>query len=223
MNDDELLARLRAADPALTSSAPPPDIDRLVEATLNTPDTPSTLDTPTTPTTLDSPTTPDTPTTTHLAQPQAIARRKRRGLLGLAAATALLLLGGGITAGIMAADGGGDTTPDATGPLTLVADGTPAKCAEPTPDTLRGYPTLFQGTVTSIEGTTVTFRVDYWLTGADGAETVLLESDPDRPEALTFTAGEPYLVAAENGVVPPCGANWISPEAGAQFREAFRA
>ena len=35
MNDDELLARLRAADPALTADAPPPDIDRLFARALN--------------------------------------------------------------------------------------------------------------------------------------------------------------------------------------------
>lgn len=34
MNDDELLARLKAADPA--SDAPEPDIDRLLEATVST-------------------------------------------------------------------------------------------------------------------------------------------------------------------------------------------
>ncbi|MEV7284078.1 hypothetical protein AB0O01_05840 [Streptomyces sp. NPDC093252] len=214
MNDDELLARLRAADPALTSSAPPPDTDRLVEATMSTLNTSNTPNTPNTPTVI--------PLVPPQQQPQATTRRKRYGLLGLAAATALLLLGGGIAAGIMAGDGDSGTTPEAAA-LTLTADGTPAKCAEPTPDTLRGYPTLFEGTVTSIEGTVVTFRVDHWLTGGDGADTVLLDSAPDRPETLTFTAGEPYLVAADNGVVPPCGANWISPETSAEFRRAFGA
>ena len=39
MNDDELLARLKATDPALTSKAPRPDVTRLMEATMNTPNT----------------------------------------------------------------------------------------------------------------------------------------------------------------------------------------
>lgn len=82
MNDDELLARLRSADPALTSSAPLPDTNRLVEATLNT----------------------DTDTALQLAEitagtatrPAKAAGRGRRNLFGLAAAAGLLMLGGGI-------------------------------------------------------------------------------------------------------------------------------
>lgn len=34
MNDEELLARMRAIDPARTSDAPQPDINRLLEATM---------------------------------------------------------------------------------------------------------------------------------------------------------------------------------------------
>jgi hypothetical protein len=43
-------------------------------------------------------------------------------------------------------------------------------------DTLRKYPTLFEGTVTSVKGSTATFRVDQWFKGGD-AETVVLTSD----------------------------------------------
>ncbi|MFE2070374.1 hypothetical protein ACFXDH_49790 [Streptomyces sp. NPDC059467] len=203
MNDDELLARLKAADPALTPSAPPPDIDRLVEAASTTDTTPR----------------PGTTTTGSTTRPaQAVAGRRR--LLGLAAAAALLLAGGGIAARITA--GGDSAHPSASAPLTLtVASGTAdAKCMEPTPDSLRGYPTLFGGTATSVKGSSVTFRVDRWFRGGD-AKTVRLNSDPDQPETLTFTVGEHYIVAAtKDGTVPPCAANMASDETLSRFRQA---
>ncbi|RPE37331.1 hypothetical protein EDD90_0158 [Streptomyces sp. Ag109_O5-1] len=203
MNDDELLARLRAADPAQTSSAPPPDIDRLVEAAL----------------TIDTTPRPETTTTGSTTRPAPAAAGRRR-LFGLAAAAALLLAGGGIAAGITA--GGDSAHPSASAPLTLtVASGTAdTKCMEPTPDSLRGYPTLFGGTATSVKGSSVTFRVDHWFRGGD-SKTVRLNSDPDQPETLTFTVGEHYIVAAtKDGTVPPCAANMASDETLSRFRQA---
>lgn len=199
MNDDELLARLKSADPALTPHAPLPDINRLVEDTLTT----------------------DTALQTGDTVPaKTAARRSRRQLLGLAAAAGLLLLGGGIAGGVMANNDNGHSA--SAGPLTLTthSDFGSQKCAAPSPDTLRGYPTLFVGTVTSIKGSTVTFRVDHWLKGGD-SETVVLDSDTSRPEALTFSEGERYIVAAENGVVPVCGANGAPDETVDEFRQAF--
>ncbi|MGW1781345.1 hypothetical protein ACWCQQ_19705 [Streptomyces sp. NPDC002143] len=199
MNDDELLARLKSADPALTPHAPLPDIDRLVEDILTT----------------------DTALQTGSTVPvKTAARRSRRQLLGLAAAAGLLLLGGGIAGGVMANDDNGHST--STGPLTLTTHSGfgSQKCVAPGPDTLRGYPTLFVGTVTSIKGSTVTFRVDHWLKGGD-TETVVLDSDANRPEALTFSEGERYIVAAENGVVPACGANGATDETVDELRKAF--
>lgn len=80
MNDDELLARLRSADPALTSSAPLPDTNRLVEATLNT----------------DTALQPAETAAGTTTRPAKAAGRGRRNLFGLAAAAGLLMLGGGI-------------------------------------------------------------------------------------------------------------------------------
>ncbi|MCX4911182.1 hypothetical protein [Streptomyces sp. NBC_00878] len=213
MNDDELLARLRAADPALTSSAPPPDINRLVEAAVNTETAPQSEKT-------------TDGITNHPAK--ATAGRSRRGLLTLAATAALLLLGGGIAGGIMLNDDNGHPSPSASKSasaplsLTLASDAGRGKCMEPTPDTLRGYPTLFEGTVTSVEGSSVIFQVDLWLRGGD-SETVRLQSgDPDISETLTFLAGEHYIVAAtKDGTVPMCGANGASDETIKQFRQAF--
>ncbi|MGW1211546.1 hypothetical protein ACWD5F_18145 [Streptomyces sp. NPDC002499] len=217
MNDDELLARMKAADPALTPQAPLPDITRLVETTVNTD------------TALRSATNisgDSAGTTTHPVRTRA--GRGRRQLLGLAAA-GLLLLGGGITGGIMAnsGNGGGNgnvpghsakTAPGLT--LSAAAGGIAGKCVEPTPDILRTYPTLFIGTVTSVKGATVTFRADHWLKGGD-AETVVLDNGPQDVEHLTFSKGEQYVVAAKDGVVPMCGANWASPETVTEFRQAF--
>jgi hypothetical protein len=197
VNDDELLARLKSADPALTSKAPLPDIDRLVEATLNT----------------------DVNTDTLTPPAQATAGRGRRNLFGLAAAAGLLMLAGGVAGGIVTNNDNGHSTSAA--PLTLtIASGGSVKCAVPLPDRLRVNPTLFVGTVTSVKGALVTFRVDYWLKGG-GTETVVLDSDTDQPERLTFSDGGRYIVAAKDGVVPACGANAASDETVGKFRQAF--
>ncbi|MFJ6085703.1 hypothetical protein ACIQI8_30370 [Streptomyces sp. NPDC092369] len=217
MNDDELLARMKSADPALTTQAPSPDVNRLVEATLNT----------------DSALRSATAVSGDGAGPTTRPGKSRAGLgrrqlFGLAAA-GLLLLGGGIAGGVMANDGNGGGNGGVPGQsakaapalrLGVAPGGIAGKCAEPTPDRLRAYPTLFGGTVTSVKGTTVTFRVDQWLKGGD-ADTVVLDNGPDDIEHLTFSVGESYIVAAKDGVVPMCGANWASPETVAQFRQAF--
>ncbi|MFD4878046.1 hypothetical protein ACFWOB_32395 [Streptomyces sp. NPDC058420] len=205
MNDDELLARLKSADPARTRLAPPPDIDRLVEATLNTD------------TALQSATAAVAATT---------AGWGRRHLVGLAAAGVLLVLGGGVAGGIMANSGDGNGRSAATstsapaGTLRLTARGGSAKCVEPSPETLGAYPILFAGTVTSVKDATVTFHADEWFKGG-GAKTVVLVADTRVPETLTFSEGEHYIVGAKDGVVPPCGANGASPETIAKFRQAF--
>ena len=204
MNDDELLARLKSADPALTGVAPPPDIDRLVEDTLNTD------------TALQSATT---------AAGIATASWGRRHLFGLAAA-GLLVLGGGVAGGIMANSGGGNghsasaKTVAPAGALRLTAEGGSGKCMVPGVDTLGKYPTLFEGTATSVKGSTATFHVDRWFKGGD-AETVVLTSDTEVSETLTYTEGGHYIIGAEDGFVPMCAAIEATPEDIAKFRQAF--
>ncbi|WP_245687294.1 hypothetical protein [Streptacidiphilus griseoplanus] len=117
----------------------------------------------------------------------------------------------------------GHTSASASGPLTLTVAGAavPAKCVEPTPDRLRQYPTLFEGTVTSVKGSSVFFRVDHWLHGGD-SDAVRLSSDAGEPETLTFLVGEHYIVAAtKDGTVPQCGANMASEETRSKFRKAY--
>lgn len=204
MNDDELLAQLKSADPALTGVAPPPDIDRLVEDTLNTD------------TALQSATT---------AAGIATASWGRRHLFGLAAA-GLLVLGGGVAGGIMANSGDGNghsasaKTVAPAGALRLTAEGGSGKCMAPGVDTLGKYPTLFEGTATSVKGSTATFHVDRWFKGGD-AETVVLTSDTEVSETLTYTEGGHYIIGAEDGFVPMCAAIEATPEDIATFRQAF--
>lgn len=209
MNDDELLARLRVADPALTSRAPLSDVNCLVEAALNTDTAPQSAN--------------NTAGITHHPA-KAITGRRRRLVFGLAAAAGLLMVGGAVTGGIMANSDNGDKGDKPTaGPLTLTtaAGSGRAKCAEPVPDKLRKYPTLFEGTVTSVKGSSVTFRVGYWLKGG-GTGTVVLNSAAGQPETLTFMKGERYIVAADkDGVVPQCGANMASEETVSKFRQAY--
>ncbi|MFE9611469.1 hypothetical protein [Streptomyces sp. NPDC006012] len=147
------------------------------------------------------------------------ARRGAR--LVLAAAAGALAVGGIITAGNMGSDGDARSS-QAAGSLTLTAQGgaAGAKCMAPDPDSLRGYPTLFEGTVTSVKGGSAVFHVDRWLSG-HGATTVRLDTGSETTESLTFLAGEHYLVAAKDGVVPPCGANVASEDIRNLFRRAY--
>ena len=205
MNDDELLAHLKATDPALTSKAPRPDVTRLVEATMNT--------------------TTDTPTSTT---PLRTAPRRR--LVPALAFAALLLVGGGITwsaaeGGKGTADNGGSPAPTAT-PLTLtLADsGSAGKCVALTPDLLRSHPLAFEGTVTAKQGDRVDLQVDHWYRAdtADRPAEVRLVGDEGYAEATVFEVGAHYLVTAENGIVSMCGGTGeATDEARVIFREAF--
>lgn len=219
MNDDELLAHLKATDPALTSKAPRPDVPRLVEATMNTPTTATTI----------------TPTKS--------TERRRRLLVPAMAFTALLLaVGGGVTWGVAQ---GGEGTADKAGagaaaeggqvpglqPQTLIlADGDSAavKCVAPTPDSLRRHDLAFEGTVTAEQGDLVVLRVDHWYrldpNLANPSHEVRLSSDNGNSEAPDFPLGAHYLVTADsiNGIVPICGGTTeATDEARAMFREAF--
>lgn len=221
MNDEELLAHLKATDPALTSKAPRPDVPRLVEATMNT-----------------------TTTTTSTTPGRATAkdRTPRHRLVPALAFTALLLtVGGGITWGV--ARSGEDTKAQATPPaatttpgahpqpqpltLTLPDSGSmAASCVVPTPDLLRRHQLAFEGTVIAEQDNRVDLRVDHWYRTttdpADRPTEVRLTNDEAYAEAPAFEIGGHYLVTAENGTVPPCGGTTeATDEARAMFEEAF--
>lgn len=221
MNDDELLAHLKATDPALTSKAPRPDVPRLVEATMNTMKT--------------------TTTTTTTTTPKAMEPRRRLLVPAMAFTALLLVVGGGVTWGAMSGGDGttakAEASPGAAGihpqpqpgplTLTLADDGSVAvKCVAPTPDLLRHHELAFEGTVTAEQGDRVDLRVDHWYrldpNLANPSDTVGLTNDEAYAEAPDFRLGARYLVTADSGVVPMCGGTTeATEEARAMFREAF--
>ncbi len=201
---DDLRARLRAADPA--ASLPPVGSDRvreLLEATMNDDD--------------------------HTARAPEAARRRRWPVVAAAAAALVL---GGLAVGI-AATGGEDTgpavsaddasseapadpgaSPDTGGDdlttLALEAAAPPPnlRCRRVTDDALAGMETAFAGTVTDVEGETVTFEVERWYAGGDvdvvevlnpEGLAAALEGPPD------FEPGQRFLITASEGQVTGCG------------------
>ena len=133
-----------------------------------------------------------------------------------------------------APDASSSSSPDATsddsaggGTLALTADGSVAsKCAMPSAETLSTFDTAFSGTVTSIEGGTVTLEVDQWYAGGD-ASTVTVESPSkdlqDLLMAVDFEEGKTYLVSATDDRVTLCGFTAEeTPELEAMYAEAFR-
>jgi len=189
VNDEELLARLRAADPA--ASLPPADpgrTARLLEDTMS-----HDLDTPTA--------TQDTPV------------RRRSPLAWLVAAAAVLVIAG---VGVFAVVNGGDdsaTVPAAQDPapsvLTLEArPPTTAKCMVVSPEVLANQQVAFDGTVASITDGLVTLDVTSWYRGGD-ADQVTVQAPPADLAALIsaadFQVGRRYLVSATDGFVSVCG------------------
>ncbi|UKY53420.1 hypothetical protein [Streptomyces inhibens] len=197
MNDDELLARLRAIDPARTSHAPPPHLDRLLEATM-------TAD-------------------TKARSTENGSGGRRRHLVLAAAAAAVLAVGGGIAWGMAPTSNPSPSasSPSPAGPLTLtVPEATTAKCAAVTVDTLRSMQTAFEGTATSVKGNQVELRVDHWYHGGD-ASIVRLRNDTEMVPLLSgveFKVGRRYLVTADDGRVSLCG---YSAEANPQLRALY--
>ncbi|WP_033321394.1 hypothetical protein [Streptomyces yerevanensis] len=197
MNDDELLARLKATDPALTSKTPPPDLNRLLEAAM----------------------TADTMTHT----PHGTATGPRRRPLMLAAAAAALLVGGGISWGVTQS---GDTPPATAAPLTLTVQKRDAMtaCAELNAATLHQYTTAFEGTATSVKGDQVSLRVDYWYRGEETPTVRINNNQEGAAESFgqEFTVGETYLVYAKDGKIPPCyGDAEVTPELRSLYNQAY--
>ncbi|MEV8371899.1 hypothetical protein AB0P21_04130 [Kribbella sp. NPDC056861] len=210
MNDDELLARLKAADPASRSDAPEPDIDRLLEASMTT-------DTETRPTT---------------------AGARRRWLP--AAAAGVLIATGGLVWGLTSGQGGDtppvagppatSTTPStppgiAKAVLKLtVGGGASGKCKAVEVADLRRMQTAFEGTATAVKGELVTLRVDHWYRGGE-ATTVEVRSDADAVATLLgveFKVGGTYLVSAIDAQVSICGESGpATPELRALYQQAF--
>ncbi len=180
MNDDELLARLQAADPASRAPVPPNRwIDALTEATM---------------------------TDHERATPQP----SRWGWLVAVAAGILIAGIGGyawVSRDQPAAPVAVAPVPLTITELEAPAQ-VYAKCMVPSADTLATAQTAFDGSVVSIEGDQVTLDVDTWYAG-EATDRVVVTSPPDDQRMLLagvdFQPGRRYLVAASDGQVMVCG------------------
>lgn len=213
---DELAARLRAADPA--SSLPPADpqwVARIVEETMNNDQSAQS----------DS-TMPDAGTTSPANAPStAPSTGNRRWLPVLVAAAVAGIAAIGV---LNLINGGSEPTPPAAAPSIelTVPDASLGKCAVPSVEFLQQADIAFEGTVTSIDGESVTLEVTKWYLGGDNAETVEVtgpsESMRQVLSGVEFEDGGRYLVTAIEGSVTMCGLSApYSAEMAQMYAEAF--
>jgi hypothetical protein len=123
----------------------------------------------------------------------------------------------------------GGTEPDTNAPLAgqTTALGVAAqqgRCMTPTPEILAQYPQAFQGTVTSIEGDTVTLDTTEVLNGEVG-ETVQVTAPQSLFDTMIntvqFEVGGDYLVAANDGQVSMCYTGSAAGQLRSPFEKAF--
>jgi hypothetical protein len=211
--DPQLRALLAQSDPARSlTPADPTGLARLLEDTMSN----------------------DLDTRTDLPQ-QSTELRRRGPLAWLVAAAAVAgIAGGGYAAVSSMQDNGGvqqagpSTSPvDEPVVVTLEAPTTlPAKCAVPTPEMLGNAEVAFAGTVTAIDGNTVTLAPTETYAGQSADEIEVVGLRPDvrllggQPE---FVVGGTYLVSATGGQVSACGfSGEASPELQSLYDLAFR-
>ncbi|GAA6525150.1 hypothetical protein [Intrasporangium sp. DVR] len=205
MSDDELRARLRAADPAAGTDAPDLWVDEMAEATMT-----------------------DGQLTERRPAPEALDRPARRARWLLAAAAAALVA---VAAVGLSLDRAGDgSAPPAAQPsqvmtLSLPANDPMAMCLAFSVDVLRPMEVAFSGTATAVGARSVTLRPDHWYKGGDGSDLVRLATLGDTVAlegGIAFEEGKRYLITATGGTVNACGfsAEW-SPEMAAAYTEAF--
>jgi len=170
---------------------------------------------------------------------QGEPRRTRATWLVAAAAVAAIAAGGAFA--VTGLTGNGSSAPQADHPRTstqqgntglagqttqLTAGGTQTRCAPLTPALLAQYDMAFQGTVTAVDGDTITFQTTEVFSGQVG-ETVQLTAPPAGfakilSQGTTFQVGESYLVPAYQGAVSMCGYSGPATSDLQQvFKEAF--
>ncbi len=132
-----------------------------------------------------------------------------------------------VAAGIAIATLGGGSEPAKTLDLSLGGGGAASSsCVIFDTARLAEMPVAFQGTVTSVEGSTVTMNVDRWFTGGDAGVVTLTtrDSSPALEAGIEFVPGSTYLVSAYDGVVNYCGySGALTPELLAGYQAAFGA
>lgn len=195
MNDDELLGRLRAADPARATSPSDSWIPDLVEATMNTP-------------------APSTPART---------RHRRPWLAPVAAAAAVAAAGVGAFVALGGDED--PTAQPTSVSLEVPASDAMSMCLAFDPTTLRQAEVAFSGTVASVDDDGATVEVDRWYKGGSADVVELEHSGAAANVALdgvAFTPGDRFLVSASGGQVATCGYSgpWTQAFA-AQFEKAF--
>ena len=216
--DDQLRARLARIDPAL--AGPPVDLvsspraARLLERTMQSTDQ-----------------TPDHSTDqgTDLpaaSAPAAPSRWRRTGLLAAAAAAvAAVAIGVAVSGGDPAGDGPGSSDAPTTLALTVPPGGAISSCMMFDVAILRDMSPAFAGTVTSVDGGTVTLDVDRWYRGGDADQVTVSQPDGQTSAALdgvAFEEGKRYLLTAAQGVVNGCGYSGpATPELEKSYAEAF--
>ena len=152
----------------------------------------------------------------------APAPRRRRVVAAWAAAAAVLAIGTA-SAGIALRS---DSKPAPTTlALNLPASGVISSCMMFSVDILKDMSPAFAGTVTSVEGDTVTIDVDHWYAGGSADTVTLTQPGGGAAVALDgvdFKQGERYLVTAAQGTVNGCGYSGpASAELEQSFAEAF--
>jgi len=199
MDDEELEARMRAADPARGPAPADSWIDDLVEATLVT----------------DTSTRPST--------------RRAWAMVAAAAAVVAVVGGGAwaLTAGDDD-DRGRDPTPEAQPQteltLTLPEPDAMQMCVEFSPEVLAPLQVALSGEATEVDGSTVRLTPDHWYRGGDADVVVLEAPSPDvlLEGGIVLVEGERYLIGADRGQVATCGLSGpYSTELAAAYEEAF--
>jgi hypothetical protein len=160
---------------------------------------------------------------TSSTEPIEAKPRPKKNPWYLGAAAALVVVVGAA----IALSGGTDGDPVAsTPPLTLDAgaEDPMAMCIQFSVEELAKAPLAFEGTVTSVEGETVTLDVGEWFKGGEASQVVL--NAPAGMEALIggipFEQGGQYLITAYDGTVNYCGFSGPStPEMRSAFEQAF--
>jgi hypothetical protein len=181
--DDELLARLRAADPASSlPTADPARVAELLEAAMSE-------------------------TTTRPTESRDSGTHGRSPLTWLVAAAAVVLIAAAGVFGL--AQRGHDPAPTAAPTVTQLSYSPPTtRCMLPNVAVLQDQSVAFQGTLTSLQGGVATFDITHWYAGGptDTAEVAAPSSQlGDLVQAADLQVGHTYLVAAHDGTVTSCG------------------
>jgi hypothetical protein len=203
-DDEQLRARLHAADPAVQlPPADPEEVSRTLRRVVDT-------------------------------DLRETGTRRRSPLTWLVAAAAVVVIGAGIAwwssddgsgPGVVAGPGDSSTTASPGSTELAAAPAAAGKCLVPTAAQLQGQAMAFEATVVSIADGVVTLQPTTVYAGEVGDEVTVtgavspagsIEGD------VVFEAGQQYLVAADDGQIRGCGLSGpVSTELSALYTEAF--